>query len=296
MKPYALAFATWAWVGGGTAFAAVPTIDAAQLTQRSQTYGTTVQLVPITTKRQDANDGVKCAVTTGKKASVSDPTVQPQTGAGGRAIQAYAPDMPAAPRAEARGATLNSQTLFKSTGDVVASGEASKSTLIAAQSAFQKATSEVGTATTVMAAIDMNSAARLQNTLAWNGVTSSANSWVTAANALNLARNSDMSQASIGMRSYSSSATGQAAHTCPTGMIGTGTLADPCRRTITCSTSPPGSPADPACSSPRYVDSDANVQSYLASVQAEPASATPQSPRSGANLSAASARTHTDAQ
>src|SRR3954452_23552364 len=101
------------------AVANIPVDDAAQLTQRSQTAGATVKLVPITTQRQDANQGVKCAVTTGKKASVADPAVRPQAGAGSRTIRAYAPKMPAAPAVDAKGAVLSSQTLFKTTGDVV---------------------------------------------------------------------------------------------------------------------------------------------------------------------------------
>ena len=80
-----------------SAAASIPTIDAAQLTQHARTSSSTVQLVPIEGKRKDANQGVHCAVTTGKKASVSNPTVQPQSGAGSRMIQSYAPDMPAAP-------------------------------------------------------------------------------------------------------------------------------------------------------------------------------------------------------
>lgn len=288
MKSLALVLAT-SCLANGPALAAVPTIDAARLTQHSQTSSTTVQLVPITTKRQDANDGVRCAVTTGKKAEISDPTVQPRTGAGSSAIRSYAPDMPTPPVGEARGAALNSQAIFKSTGDVVESVEASQATLGAAQSAFQKASSEVGTATTIMAAIDMNSAARLQNSLSWNGVAGSANSWVIAANALNVARNSDMSRASTGMRSLSASATGHTAPICPTGMIGSGTFGDACRPTPTCSTTPPGSPADPACAGPRYVDSDANVRAYLAAMQD-----TANSPVANANFSAATARAHAD--
>ena len=63
--------------GVAPALADIPVDDAAQLTQRSQTASTTVKLVPVTTQRQDANSGVKCAVTTGKKATITNPTVQP---------------------------------------------------------------------------------------------------------------------------------------------------------------------------------------------------------------------------
>ena len=56
-------------------------------------------------------------------------------------------------------------------------------------------------APTVMAAFDMNSAARLQNILAWNGAIAAANLWLTAINALNLAGASDTSSVAAGMRS-----------------------------------------------------------------------------------------------
>ena len=54
-------------LGATPALADIPVNDAAQLTLRSQTASTTVKLLPVTTRRQDANNGVKCAVTTGKK-------------------------------------------------------------------------------------------------------------------------------------------------------------------------------------------------------------------------------------
>ena len=235
-------------------YANIPVNDAAQLTQRSQTASTTVKLVPVTTQRQDANNGVKCAVTTGKRATVTDPTVQPQSGAGSQAVRSYGPDLPVTPNPAAQGASLNSETLFKSSGDVVAGLDASRSTMT--------------TAPTVMAAIDMNSAARLQNSLAWNGAIGSANLWVTALNALNLALNSDMSRAAIGMRATVTSPQPATGSACPVGMIGTGTASNPCRTATACSTTPPGSSPDLACISARYVDTDGNVIFYLARAQA----------------------------
>ena len=259
----------------------IPTIDAAQLTQHADTASVKVKLVPVTTQRQDAHNGVKCAVTTGKKANVADPTVQPQAGTGAKTIQTYAPDMPATPQAGAQGAALNSQTLFKSTGDVVAGLDASRSTLGAAQSAFQTASAQVGAAPTVMGAIDMNSAARLQNALAWNGAIGSANLWVTALNALNLAETSDMSRAVVGMRSASSPAASVGAPLCPAGTIGSGTLADPCRA-ASCSTTPAGTPADQACVSARGLIASGDVLMFLASVQSAATAAAAAAAQSGA--------------
>jgi hypothetical protein len=253
--------------GVAPALADIPVNDAAQLTQRSQTASTTVKLVPVTTQRQNANSGVKCAVTTGKKARITNPTVQPQSGAGSQAIQSYGPDLPAVPDPTAQGATLNSETLFKSSGDVVAGLEASRSTMAAAQSAFQAAGQQVGTAPTVMAAIDMNSAARLQNNLAWNSAIGSANLWVTALNALNLAMTSDMSRSALGMRATTDAARPTSGSACPAGMAGSGTAADPCRAPSACSTTPPGLTPDPACVSARTVDTDGNVIFYLARAQ-----------------------------
>lgn len=254
-------------LGATPALADIPVNDAAQLTQRSRTASTTVKLVPVTTQRQDANGGVKCAVTTGKKASITNPTVQPQSGAGSQAIQSYGPDLPASPDPSAQGATLNRQTLFKSSGDVVAGLDASRQSMSAAQSAFQAAGRQVGTAQTVMAAIDMNSAARLQNNLVWNGTTGSANLWVTALNALNLALNSDMSRAATGMRATVTGTQPASGPVCPVGMVGAGTAAQPCRTPTTCSTTAPGVPVDPSCISARTVDSGGNVIFYLGRAQ-----------------------------
>ncbi len=155
--------------------------------------------------------------------------MQPQSGAGSRMIRSYAPDMPAAPVAGAQGAVLNSQTMFKSTGDVTAGVDAGHATIAAALSGFQTASRQVGTATTVMAALDMNSAARLQNGLAWNSVTGAANLWVQALNALNLAATSDASRTGIAMRTTVTAAPSTLVGVCPTGLLGSGTAVDPCR-------------------------------------------------------------------
>lgn len=235
-----------AWTGA--ARADIPTADAVLLTERAQTSSTTIKLVPITTGRQNANQGVNCAVTTGKKAGVTDPTVQPQPGAGRRTIQPYAPDMPAVPAPGAQGGVLGSQTLFGSAGDVVAGLDASRSTLGAAGNAFRATGQQVGTAPTVMGALDMNSGVRTQNNLAWNGTIGSANLWVTALNALNLARTGDASRAATGMTSGSFPvAVIPASPVCP---VGSGTTIDPCRP----STGACSSISASTCTAARFVD------------------------------------------
>ncbi|MCP4559248.1 MAG: hypothetical protein GY837_01875 [Bosea sp.] len=247
--------------------ASVPTNDATALTQRSEQSATTIKLVPVTTKRQEANKGVKCAVTTSKKANVTNPTVEPKSGAGTKSIQSYAPEMPATVDPEARGGTLNSQTRFQSTANVAGGVEASHSTLSAARTGYQTASQKVGKADTVMGALDENSAARTQNNLSWNGVIGSTNLWVTALNAQNLFANSEMSRASSGMRAPARPRQSLAGSVCPVGMIGAGTTTDPCRAPTSCQTTQPGTTPDPACVSARATDSDGNVLFYLTAVQ-----------------------------
>lgn len=242
----------------------VPIKDAAQLTKRSETSATTVKLLPVTTQRQDANKGVNCAVTTGKKVDVKDPAGQAQPGAGAAKIQPYSPNASVTPDPAARGAQLNRQTLFQNAGTVVGGLDASRSGIGAAQAAFGIAGAQAGTAETVMAALDMNSAARLQNNLTWNSVTTSVNLWLTAINALNLASNSDRSSAALGMRSGAPTTPSKA---CPVGMIGTGTANDPCRSALQCQNAAMGTSGD-ACISNRFIDTEGNVLFYLQQFQA----------------------------
>ncbi|MGX7743971.1 hypothetical protein [Rhodopseudomonas parapalustris] len=249
------------------ALAAIPVEDAAQLTQHSMTSSSTVKLVPITTQRKDANGGVKCAVTTGKKASITDPTVKAQNGAGTDLIRNYAPELATQPTEAATGGALNRQTHFNTAGDVVAGIDASRSTMAAASRRLQSEGGQVGGAATVMASIDANSSVRVQNGFAWNGVIGSANLWMTALNALNLSVTGNTSSAAGGMRAVSSPQLPSPAYACPAGMVGAGTVAEPCKPAPVCSTTTPGITPDPACVSARYTDTDRNVASYLAESQ-----------------------------
>jgi len=267
MKRTHLIVALIVLLGAPPAFANVPVNDAALLTKQSETAGTTVKLVSIKTKRKDANSGVKCAVTTGKKANVTNPNVQPQSGDGARRVQSYSPESSVTPDAGAKGAALSNQTLFQSAGTVVGGLDASRSTLQAAQSGFRTAGQQAGTGETVMAALDMNSAARTQNNLAWNEAINSTNLWVTALNALNLARNSDGSRAAGGMRAGGAVRPTSPSTVCPTGTTGSGTAPDPCRTTPSCQPGETRTSADPACTSPRYVDTAGNVLFFLEQIQ-----------------------------
>lgn len=197
-----LALSWMAVVAATPALADIPTIDAPTLTEHSKTSAAKVTLVPITTQRQTSNKGVGCAVTTGQKGNFADPTVQPQAGTGAAKIQAYAPDFKAVP--DTHGATLGRQTLFTSSGNVVAGVDAGGQTIAAALTGFRAAGQLIGTSQTVMAAFDANSAARVQNNFTWNSVGIAANLWVTALNALNLAASGDQSRLAAALRFTSS--------------------------------------------------------------------------------------------
>ena len=250
------------------AHANIPVTDAAQLDRHSQTAGAGVKLVPLTGQRKVAGKGIKCSVTTGKQGSIRDPAGPAAAGAGVKMIQSFGPSMPASPGADARGVEFSGQTHFKTTGDVVGGLEASRASLAAAQAEFTSAGLQVGTAPTVMGAIDMNSAARVQNGLAWNGAITSANAWLTAINALNVAITSDESRAAIGMQMGGGGPSGTTNTRCQAGMTGSGTATDPCRSEAVCSTTPVGTTPDPACVSARLTDSNGNVLYYLARIQA----------------------------
>ncbi len=267
MKRVRLVIALVTSLAAAPALANVPVNDAALLTKQSETAGTTVKLVPITSQRKEANKGVKCALTTGKKANLTNPAVQPQSGDGARKIRAYSPQSSVTPAAGAKGAALNNQTLFQSAGNVVGGLDASRSTLQAAQNGFRATGQQVGATDTVMASLDANSAARIQNNLAWNEAINSATLWVTALNALNLARSSDGSRAAGGMRAGGATHPAATGTVCPTGTTGSGIAPDPCRTPSSCRLPEAGTSENPACVTPRYVDAAGNVLFFLEQIQ-----------------------------
>lgn len=254
-------------VGAWPALADVSVNDAALLTKQSQTAATTVNLIAIKNRRKDTSKGVNCAMTTGKKADITNPTVQPQGDDGARKVQSYSPENSVTPAAGAKGAALSNQMLFQYAANVVGGLDAGRSTLQAAQSAFQTSGRLVGTSDTVMAALDMNSAARTQNNLAWNETINAANLWATAVNALNLARISDGSRAAGGMRAGGVTRPTSTGSACPTGTTKPNTSLGPCRGLSSCQSSQTGAVGDPVCVRRRYVDAAGNVLFFLEQIQ-----------------------------
>jgi hypothetical protein len=248
------------YMAGLPALAAVPVNDAAQLERRAETSGKTLELKSVLTQQNQKRAGVKCAVTTGKKGSVQNPSSEPNAATGSNAVRPYGPDLPAQPQQSATGGTLNEQTLGATAGKTVAGVDASQSGVAATGDAYRARSGETGRAQTVMQALDENSSIRVQNGMTWNQTMNAVNLWVQALNALNLAAQSDMSQGAGAVNPLTPP--GPTPATCPTGYTGTGTASDPCR--------PPGCAAtvtDGSCVIRRYVDANGNVLTYLARVQ-----------------------------
>lgn len=242
------------------AISAVPVNDAAQLERKSVTSGTTLEMKSVLTQQNQKRAGVKCAVTTGKKGSVQNPSKEPNVATGSNAVRPYGPDLPAQPQQGATGGTLNEQTLGATAGKTVAGVDAAQNGVVATGDAYRARSGETGRAGTVMQALDENSSIRVQNGMTWNQATNAVNLWVQALNALNLASQSDMSQGAGAVNPLTPPAPTPA--TCPAGYTGTGTATDPCR--------PPGCAAtvtDGSCVIRRYVDANGNVLTYLARVQ-----------------------------
>lgn len=245
---------------GSHALAAVPTRDAAILERRAQQSGHKAELKTILLDHKKKREGINCAVTKGGRGNVQNPESPANPATGSNAVQRYAPGTPAAPLPGATGGTLSEQQLGSETGKVISGVEATQGTVQATTEAYRARSGEVGSTKTVMEAFDQNTSIRIQNGMSWNQTIATANLLVQALNALNLASQSDTSQGArvlVGPRPPL-----LPGRTCPAGMTGTGTAADPCRPSQ-CSTTPSGTPADPGCIVRRYVDSDGNVRTYL---------------------------------
>ena len=228
---------TSAFFLGSHALAAVPTRDAAILERRAQESGHKTELKTILLDHKKKREGINCAVTKGGRGNVQNSESPANPATGSNAVQGYAPGMPAAPQTGATGGTLSEQQLGSETGKVISGVEAAQGTVQATQGAYRARSGEVGSAKTVMESFDQNTSIRVQNGMSWNQTIATANLLVQALNALNLANQSDTSQGArvlVGPRPPL-----LPGRTCPAGMTGTGTAADPCRPSQ-CSTTPSG--------------------------------------------------------
>lgn len=247
-------------IGVGPTSANVPVRDSAILERKAQESGHKTELKTILLDHKKKREGINCAVTKGGRGNVQNPESPGNPTTGSNAVQGYAPGMPAAPQPGATGGTLREQQLGSETGKVISGVEAAQGTVQATQGAYRGRSGEVGSTKTVMEAFDQNTTIRVQNGMSWNQTIATTNLLVQALNALNLANQSDTSQgARVLVGPQPPVLLGR---TCPAGMTGSGTSADPCRPSQ-CSTTPSGTPADPACIVRRYTDSHGNVLTYL---------------------------------
>jgi len=250
----------WMLIGAGPANANVPVRDSAILERKAQESGHKTELKTILLDHKKKREGIQCAVTKGGRGNVQNPESQANPATGSNAVQGYAPGMPAAPQPGTTGGTLSEQQLGSETGKVISGVEATQGTVQATQGAYRARSGEVGSTKTVMEAFDQNTSIRVQNGMSWNQTIATTNLLVQALNALNLANQSDTSQgARVLVGPQPPVLPGR---TCPAGMTGSGTNADPCRPSQ-CSTTPSGTPVDPACIVSRYTDSHGNVLTYL---------------------------------
>jgi hypothetical protein len=264
--------------GISAALAAVPTRDQAILNQRTETSTVKVRLLDTTRKTGTSTKGIRCATTTGQRGTTRD-TTQPVTPNGGdQRVQQFDPDIQRAPdptNSPAGNSPINpgrnaqQRALMDGTSTVVGGVETQAAVLPDTQTQYRQMSMGVGTAPTVMGALDQNSAVRVQNGVTWNQTTQSANLLVQALNTANLFNVGQLSSSAGGMNTGlpTPSPTGGGT-VCQAGFVGRGTADDPCRpATSSCSTTPPGVTPDPACVSQRYVDRSGNVATYLGGVQ-----------------------------
>lgn len=251
----------------GVARANVPVDDAAQLTQKSQTRTDTDNMVPVQQDQNKNQKGINCATHTGQQGNARDTTTAPNESTATQAVQQYNPDA-TAPTPAATGPALAMQTTEFSAGKVVAGNAATQATITSTGPVYQQASASAGQSATIMAGYDANSSGGVQNGMSWNQVMATANLWVEAYNAINLARISGFSQGAQAMQFVPWAAAHIAPQNsaCGAGYRGNGTATDPC---IATSSALCQSLSDGGCWERRYVDGLGNVVVYLESTQTQ---------------------------
>jgi hypothetical protein len=263
--------------GISATLAAVPTRDQAILNQRTETSTVKVRLLD-TTKKTDTNaKGIRCATTTGQRGTTRD-TTQPVTqNSGDQRVRQFDPGIQRAPETTRNppgdppinpGRNAQQRALMDGTSTVVGGVDVTAAIIPDTQAQYRQLGQGVGTAPTVMGALDQNSAVRIQNGITWNQTTQSANLLVQALNTANLFNVGQLSASAGGMATGLPQSTSTGGGMCAAGFVGRGTTDDPCRPANTvCSTTPPGVAPDPSCVSQRYIDRNGNVATYLGGVQ-----------------------------
>lgn len=262
---------------GSAASAAVPTRDQAILNQRTETSTVKVRLLD-TTKKTDTNArGIRCATTTGQRGTTRDTTQPVAPNGGDQRLRQFDPGIQRAPDTTSSppgnppvnpGRNAQQRALMDGTSTVVGGIDTQAAIIPDTQAQFRQLGQGVGTAPTVMGALDQNSAVRVQNGITWNQTTQSANLLVQALNTANLFNVGQLSASAGGMNTGLTQRVSPGGGMCAAGYVGRGTTDDPCRPSATvCSTTPPGTTPDPNCVSQRFIDQTGNVADYLGGVQ-----------------------------
>ena len=263
--------------GVKTVLAAVPTRDQAILNQRTETATVTIRLLGTTRGTQTGTKGIRCATTTGQRGTTRDTTISPTPNGGDQRIRQFNPGIQRAQDGAssasgqpliAPGRNAQQRALMNGTSTVIGGVDAAQAIVPQTQAQYRQMSLGVGTAPTVMGALDQNSAVRVQNGLTWNQATQSANLLVQALNTQNLFKVGQLSAGADGMRTGLPWPGPSGGGRCAAGLIGQGLANDPCRpATLLCSTTAPGAAVDPHCVTPRIIDSSGNVGAYLGGVQ-----------------------------
>jgi hypothetical protein len=252
----------------------VPVEDSAQLTEKSQTRSDTDKMVPVQQDQNKKQKGINCATHTGQQGNARDTTASPNQSAGAQAVKQYNPDATTAPAPGAAGPQLAAQTTESSAAKVVAGNMATQTTVTTTGPVYQQASAYAGQSATIMAGYDANSSGGVQNGMSWNQVMATANLWVEAYNAINVARVSGFSQGAQAMRFIPwAVAIAPANSACGVGYRGNGSAADPC---VATSSAVCQSLSDGGCWERRYVDGAGNVVIFLESISASTQSLSPQ--------------------
>ena len=252
----------------------VPVNDALRLSQQAQTNHHVTTSVSAVNGTQSATKGIKCATTTGGNVPVVNPAVIPASGSA--SIQGLVPDLGSAVGGSS-GSSLNA--LGSAIGSVLAGVNALAQTESSSASAYQNLSGMIGTAQTVMQAMDQNSAVRAQNGETAAAAVVAANQLTQAYNTKNLMVITETSGVASALgggttSSVSNAAVPVAVGVCPFGTSGAGTMASPCVESA-CSTTAYGIAPDPNCVTQRLVDNFGNVRVFLAKAQDSFAGLTP---------------------
>ncbi|MER9058317.1 hypothetical protein [Mesorhizobium sp. M0910] len=252
---------------GSTAMAAVPVSDSSILSQRSEDKADKVQIKLIQEDTKSATQGVKCSVTTPKKAqNVTSPKASVDPASDRASLEQVNPDIKGSSAfastgsgSGAVGGNAGERSLLDSTGQVVGGMNGSMSTVAPNKQVFETMGQDIGTDKTVMEAFDRNSGIRAQGGLTFNEVIQATGFFAQAFNVRNIGTATLTSRGSSGLVvpiPQPAPPASSGSTSCPAGTSGGGTVGNPC-----CSST------DSACTAPRTTDTVENVSPVLSQIQ-----------------------------